>query len=78
MTPTETRYETHDYELVTIVETFETWLHYSEGCKYKVLGYRRVIYEELELPTDPTKARLSWRTLSEMRTPRFFIVYNSC
>ncbi len=52
MTPAKTRYETHNQELVAIVETFETWLYYSEGCKYKVLEYRRVIYEELELLTD--------------------------
>ncbi len=37
MIPTETRYETHDQELLAIVETFKTWRHYLEGFKYEVL-----------------------------------------
>ena len=37
MIPAETRYETHDGELLAIVEAFKTWRHYLEGCKYKVL-----------------------------------------
>ena len=37
MIPAETRYETHDAELLAIVEAFKTWRHYLEGCKYKVL-----------------------------------------
>ena len=37
MIPAETRYETHDGELLAIVETFKTWRHYLEGCKHKVL-----------------------------------------
>ncbi len=36
MIPTETRYKTHDQELLAIVETFKTWRHYLDGCKYKV------------------------------------------
>ena len=35
--PAETRYETHDGELLVIVEMFKTWQHYLKGCKYKVL-----------------------------------------
>ncbi len=35
--PVETRYETHDGELLAIVEAFKTWRHYLEGCKNKVL-----------------------------------------
>ncbi len=35
--PTETRYETHDQELLAIVETFKAWRYYLEGCKYEVL-----------------------------------------
>ena len=37
MIPAETWYETHDVELLAIVETFKTWRHYLEDCKYKVL-----------------------------------------
>ena len=32
-----TWYETHNRELLAIVEVFKTWRHYLEGCKYKVL-----------------------------------------
>ena len=31
MIPAKTRYETHDSELLAIVETFKTWRHYLEG-----------------------------------------------
>ena len=37
MIPAETRYETHNGELLAIVEAFKTWRHYLEGCKYEVL-----------------------------------------
>ena len=37
MIPAETHYETHDGELLAIVEAFKTWQHYLEGCKHKVL-----------------------------------------
>ncbi len=37
MIPVETRYETHDGELLAIVEAFKTWRYYLEGCKHKVL-----------------------------------------
>ena len=37
MIPAETRYETHDQELLAIVEAFKTWRHYLEGCRYEVL-----------------------------------------
>ncbi len=37
MIPPETRYETHDGELLAIVEAFKTWRYYLEGCKHKVL-----------------------------------------
>ena len=37
MIPAETRYKTHDSELLTMVESFKTWRHYSEGCKHEVL-----------------------------------------
>ena len=37
MIPAETRYETHDQELLAIVEAFKNWRHYLEGCKYEVL-----------------------------------------
>ncbi len=32
----ETRYKTNDQELLAIVETFKTWRHCLEGCKYEV------------------------------------------
>ncbi len=37
MIPAETRYETHDQELLAIVEAFKTWRHYLEGCQFEVL-----------------------------------------
>ncbi len=37
MIPAETRYETHNGELLAIVEAFKTWRHYLEGCKHEVL-----------------------------------------
>ena len=36
MIPAETQYETHDGELLAIVEAFKTWRHYLEGCKDEV------------------------------------------
>ena len=32
-------YETHDGKLLAIVETFKTWWHYLEDCKYEVLVF---------------------------------------
>ena len=32
----ETRYKTHDAELLTIVEAFKTWCHYLKGYKHEV------------------------------------------
>ena len=37
MIPAETRYETHNGELLAIDEAFETWRHYLEGFKHEVL-----------------------------------------
>ena len=37
MIPAETRYETHDGELLAIVEAFKTWKHYLEGSRHEVL-----------------------------------------
>ncbi len=37
MIPAETQYETHDGELLAIVEAFKTWKHYLKGCKHEVL-----------------------------------------
>ncbi len=37
MISTETRYETHDSELLAIVEAFKTGRHYLKGCKHEVL-----------------------------------------
>ncbi len=37
MISAETWYETHDGELLAIVEAFKTWRHYLEGCKHEVL-----------------------------------------
>jgi hypothetical protein len=36
MNGAETRYETHDSELLAIVECFKQWRHYLEGSKYPV------------------------------------------
>ena len=36
MIPTETRYETHNGELLAIVEAFKMWHYYLEGCKHEV------------------------------------------
>ncbi len=37
MISVESRYKTHDEELLAIVKAFKTWRHYLEGCKYEVL-----------------------------------------
>ena len=37
MIPAETRYETHDGELLAIVKAFKTWKHYVEGSQHEVL-----------------------------------------
>ncbi len=37
MISAKTRYETHNDELLAIVEVFKTWRHYLKGCKYEVL-----------------------------------------
>ena len=37
MIPAETRYETHNGELLAIVEAFKTWRHYLEGSQHEVL-----------------------------------------
>ncbi len=37
MIPAETWYETHNGELLTIIEVFKTWKYYLEGYKYEVL-----------------------------------------
>ena len=39
MIPVETRYETHNEELLAIVEAFKTWRHYLYGCKYEILVF---------------------------------------
>ena len=36
MIPVETRYKTHDGELLAIVEAFKTWKHYLEGFQHEV------------------------------------------
>ena len=35
MISVETRYETHNNELLAIVEAFKTWWHYLKGCNHK-------------------------------------------
>ena len=36
MLPAERHYETHDAEILAIVETFKTWHHYLEGAAYTI------------------------------------------
>ncbi len=36
MIPAETRYETHNGELLAIIEAFKTWRQYLDGCKHEV------------------------------------------
>ena len=36
MIPAKTRYETHNGELLVIIEAFKTWRHYLEGSQHKV------------------------------------------
>lgn len=37
MIPTETKYKTHNRNLLTIVKVFKTWYHYLKDCNHKVL-----------------------------------------
>ncbi len=37
MIPAETWYETHNGELLAIIEALKTWRHYLKGCKHEVL-----------------------------------------
>ncbi len=37
MIPIETRYKTHNGELLAIIKAFKTWRHCLKGCKYEVL-----------------------------------------
>ena len=30
------KYKMHDQELLAIIEVFQTWHHYLEGCQYEV------------------------------------------
>ena len=39
MIPAETWYETHDGELLAIVEAFKTWRHCLKVCKHEVLVF---------------------------------------
>ena len=36
MIPAKIWYKTYDIKLLAIVETFQAWLYYLEGCKYEV------------------------------------------
>ena len=37
MIPAETRYETHDGELLAIIKVFKTWKHYLESSQHELL-----------------------------------------
>ena len=39
MIPAETWYETHNGELLAIIEAFKMWRYYLEGCKHEVLVF---------------------------------------
>lgn len=47
MIPIKTGYETHDGEILAIIEVFKTWHHYLEGCKHDVFiltGYNNLYW----------------------------------
>lgn len=46
MIPAEIRYETHDGELLAIIEAFKIWTHYLKGCKHGVLVF--IDYNKLQ------------------------------
>lgn len=68
MIPVETQYKSHEYDLLAIVATFETWHQYLESSKYEILDFTnynnmrrfmdpknqssRQVYEALELLKD--------------------------
>ncbi len=37
MIPAKTRYETHNGELLAIIEVIKTWRYFLEDCKHEVL-----------------------------------------
>ena len=39
MISAETWYETHNQEILAIIEAFKTWCHYLGGCKHKVFVF---------------------------------------
>ncbi len=39
MLPSEQNYETHDIELLAMVEAFKTWCHYLKGAKYTIFVF---------------------------------------
>lgn len=66
-------YETHDGELLAIVEVFKTWRHYLEGCKHEnfVLNDHNNLrrFMDTEFQTSPLgpwlgsgTAPLSWKS----------------
>ena len=54
----EIRYETHDSELVAIIEAFKTWHHYLKGYKHEV--FVLTDYNNLRRFMD-TKSLSSWQ-----------------
>lgn len=55
--PVETRYETHDQELLAIVESFQVWRHFLEGSAYPI----RVITDHNNLRYFRTTSTLTRR-----------------
>lgn len=52
MLPAERNYETHDTELLAIVEGFKTWRHYLDGAAHTIFFLQTT-----------TISRSSWRQL---------------
>ncbi len=60
MIPAKTRYETHNRELLAIVEAFKTWRHYLEGCKHEVLIFTEHNNLQRFIDTKSLSSRQVW------------------
>ncbi len=74
MIPAETWYETHDGELLAIVEAFKTWRHYQEGCKHEILVLTDHNNLQRSMDTTNLSSRQVWWA-QEMSRYHFWIDY---